>query len=144
MLLNNRFGFYDMNKMLDEVDRLFNTVNRPLGLRSVPRGTFPPINVYDKGGQAVMVVELPGIDPEKLELTVVNDSVTLSGERFSDSENEVHVYRRERVVGEFSRTVTLPDTVDPESVTAEYKDGILRVTMNKAEEAKARQIPIKS
>jgi HSP20 family protein len=144
MLLNNRFGFYDMDKMLDEVDRLFNTVNRPVGLRSVPRGTFPPINVYDKGDHAVMVAEVPGIDPEKLELSVVNDTVTLSGERFTDGEKEAHVYRRERVVGEFSRTITLPDAVDPDSVKAEYKDGILRVTMNKAEEAKARQIPIKS
>lgn len=144
MLRNNRFPFYDMDKMLEEVDRLFNVVNRPLGLRSVPRGTFPPINVYDKGGQSVVVAEVPGIDPEKLELTVLNDTVTLAGERFSHEGQDAHVYRRERAVGEFSRTVNLPDAVDPDSVTAEYKDGLLRVSMNKAKEAKARQIPIKS
>ena len=144
MLLNNRFPFYDMDKMLDEVDRLFNVVNRPQGLRSVPRGTFPPINVYNKGEQSVLVAEIPGIDPDKLELTVLNDTVTLSGERFSDDEKDAHVYRRERPVGEFTRTINLPDTVDPDSVVAEYKDGILRVSMDKAEEAKVRQIPIKS
>ncbi|MFC1652448.1 Hsp20/alpha crystallin family protein [Planctomycetota bacterium] len=144
MLLNNRFSFYDMDKMLDEMDRLFNAVNRPLGLRSVPRGTFPPVNVYDKGDHSVVVAEIPGIDPEQLELTVLNDTVTLSGERFAEDQKDTHVYRRERAVGEFSRTINLPDAVNPDSVSAEYKDGILRVTMAKAEAAKARQIPIKS
>ena len=96
MLLNNRFPFYDMDKMLEEVDRLFNVVNRPLGLRSVPRGTFPPINVYDEGDQFVLVAEVPGINPEKLELTVLHDTVTLAGERFTDEGKDAHVYRRER------------------------------------------------
>jgi HSP20 family protein len=87
---------------------------------------------------------VPGIDPAKLELTVLDDTVTLTGERFTQAAEDAHVYRRERAVGEFSRTVNLPDAVDPESVTAEYKDGLLRISMNKAKEAKARQIPIRS
>ena len=144
MLLNNRFPFYDMDKMLDEVDRLFNVVNRPLGLRSVPRGTFPPINVYSKGEQTVVVAEVPGIDPDKFEVSILNDTVTLSSERFSDDEKDAHVYRRERPVGEFTRTINLPDAVNPDSVSAEYKDGVLRITLDKAEAAKAKQIHIKS
>jgi HSP20 family protein len=144
MLLNNWFPVYDMDKMIDEVDRLFNTVNRPLGLRSVPRGTFPPINVYDQGEKSVLVAEVPGIDPNKVEVTVLDDTVTVSGERFADTEKDSRVYRRERAVGEFTRTVTLPDSVNPDTVTAEYKDGVLRITMEKAEATKARQIPIKA
>ena len=144
MLLNNRFPFYDMDKMLDEVDRLFNVVNRPQGLRSVPRGTFPPINVYNKGEQTVLVAEVPGIDPKKLDVSVLNDTVTLAGERFSEDEKEARVYRRERPVGEFTRTINLPDSVNPDTVSAEYQDGVLRISMEKAEAAKAKQIPVKS
>jgi len=144
MWRNNWFSFYDMDKTLDEVERLFNAVNRPLGLRSVPRGTFPPINVYNQGDKSVLVAEVPGIDPEKLGLTVLDDTVTLTGTREAEDEARAQVFRRERPVGEFSRTITLPDAVNPNTVKAEYQDGVLRVTMEKAEEVKARQIPIKS
>jgi HSP20 family protein len=144
MWRNNWFSFYDMDKTLDEVERLFNAVNRPLGLRSVPRGTFPPINVYNQGDKSVLVAEVPGIDPEKLGLTVLDDTVTLTGTREAEDEAQAQVFRRERPVGEFSRTITLPDAVNPNTVKAEYEDGVLRVTMEKAEAVKARQIPIKS
>ena len=144
MWRNNWLSFYDMDKTLDEVERFFNAVNRPLGLRSVPRGTFPPINVYDHGDRSVLVAEVPGIEPDKLGLTVLDDTVTLTGERAPEDEGASQVFRRERPVGEFSRTITLPDSVNPDTVMAEYRDGVLRVTMEKAEEVKARQIPIKS
>jgi len=144
MWRNNWLSFYDMDKTLDEVERLFNAVNRPLGLRSVPRGTFPPINVYNQGDKSVLVAEVPGIDPGKLGLTVLDDTVTLTGTRESEEDAKAQVFRRERPVGEFSRTVTLPDAVNPNTVKAEYQDGVLRVTMEKAEAVKARQIPIQS
>lgn len=144
MWRNNWLSFYDMDKTLDEVERLFNAVNRPLGLRSVPRGTFPPINVYNQGDKSVLVAEVPGIEPEKLGLTVLDDTVTLTGTREAEDDAHAQVFRRERPVGEFSRTVTLPDAVNPNTVKAEYDDGVLRVTMEKAEAVKARQIPIKS
>jgi HSP20 family protein len=66
MLLSRWDPFFDMSKTLDEVDRMFNAANRPLGLRSVPRGTFPVINIYDQGESAVLVAEIPGIDPNEL------------------------------------------------------------------------------
>jgi HSP20 family protein len=144
MWRNNWLSFYDMDKTLDEVERLFNAVNRPLGLRSVPRGTFPPINVYNQGDKSVLVAEVPGIDPGKLGLTVLDDTVTLTGAREAEDDARAQVFRRERPVGEFSRTVTLPEAVNPNTVKAEYQDGVLRVTMEKAEAVKARQIPIKS
>jgi HSP20 family protein len=144
MWRNNWLSFYDMDKTLDEVERLFNAVNRPLGLRSVPRGTFPPINVYNQGDKSVLVAEVPGIDPDKLGLTVLDDTVTLTGTREPEDDRNAQVFRRERPVGEFSRTITLPDAVNPDTVKAEYQDGVLRVTMEKADEVKARQIPIKS
>jgi HSP20 family protein len=144
MFLGRWDSFFDMSKTLEEVDRMFNAANRPLGLRSVPRGTFPAINIYDQGESAVLVAEIPGIDPNELELTVLNDTVTIKGKRPFEANDEDRVYRRERWSGEFSRTLTLPDVVDPDNAHAEYKNGVLRVSLEKAEKAKAKRIQIKS
>jgi len=144
MLLNRWYPFYDVSKTLDEMDRIFNAVNRPLGLRSVPRGTFPAINLYDQGDHTVMTAEIPGVDPNDLELTVLGDTVTLKGKREDDVKDTDRYYRKERVAGEFTRTLTLPDPVDPKNVTAQYRNGVLRVTLSKAEAAKAKKIKILS
>jgi HSP20 family protein len=144
MLLRRWDPFFDVSKTLEEMDRIFNAANRPLGLRSVPRGTFPAINIYDQGDQTVLLAEIPGINPDDLELTVLEDTVTLKGNRALERNDEDRIYRRERVAGEFSRTLTLPDSVDPDKVKAEYKNGVLRVSLEKAEPAKARQIKIQS
>jgi HSP20 family protein len=136
--------FFDVEKTLNEMDRIFNAVGRPLHLRSVPRGTFPAVNLYDRGNETVLIAEMPGVKSEDVELTVVGDTITLQGRREeTPSENEQY-YRRERPMGAFNRTVTLPAAVNPDKVKAEYHDGVLRVTMGKAEEAKSRKVQIKS
>ena len=141
----DRWPFYDMEKTLEEMDRLFGSVGRPLGLRSVPRGTFPAINVYDQDGAIILTAEIPGIKPEDLELSVVQDSVTLKGQRKDpDYPEGTRMYRKERLAGEFMRTVTLPVPVNPDTVKAEYKNGILTVHMEKAAEAKAKKIKIQA
>lgn len=144
MLLNSWFPFFDVAKTLDEMDRMFGGPQSCLGLRSVPRGTFPAINVYDRGESIMLTAEIPGVKADDLDLSVLNDSVTLKGQRTDGAGEEDRYYRKERMTGYFNRTITLPDAVDPESVQAEYRHGILKVTMDKAEEAKARKIQIKS
>ena len=144
MLLNTWYPFYDVSKTLDEMDRIFDAVNRPLGLRSVPRGTFPAINIYNQGEKAVLIAEIPGVDPNKLELTVLGDTVTIKGERVDECQENDHVYRKERICGQFSRTLTLPDAVNPDTVKAVYNNGILKVSLEKADAVKAKKIKIKS
>jgi HSP20 family protein len=144
MLLNSWFPFFDVAKTLDEVDRIFGTRGAPLGLRSVPRGTFPAMNVYDRGESVVLTAEIPGVKADDLDLSVLNDSVTLKGQRNGLAGEKDRYYRRERPTGSFSRTITLPDPIDPDSVKAEYNNGVLKVTMSKAAEAKAKKIEIKS
>jgi HSP20 family protein len=129
---------------LNEMDRIFNAVGRPLNLRSVPRGTFPAVNVYDWGNETVLVAEMPGVRSEDVELTVVGDSITLQGHREEPPAENEQYYRRERPMGAFTRTVTLPTAVNPEKVKAAYHDGVLRVSMAKAEQAKSRKVEIKS
>jgi hypothetical protein len=78
MWFDNWSPFFDVGKTLEEMDRILDAVGRPLSLRSVPRGTFPAINVYDQGGATVLMAEVPGVKSEDLELTVVGDSLTLT------------------------------------------------------------------
>ncbi len=144
MLADQWFPFFDVAKTLEEVDRAFDRIGRPLGLRSVPRGTFPPISVYEQDEAVVVTAEIPGVKPDELELTVLGDSVALKGQRREEPSNGNRMYRRERAAGPFARTVTLPTSIDPDSVQAEYRDGVLRVRMAKAEQAKAKKIEIKS
>lgn len=144
MLLNSWFPFFDVAKTLDEMDRMFGMRGTPLGLRSVPRGTFPAINVYDRGESVVLTAEIPGVKTDDLDLSVLNDLVTLKGQRKKTAGENDRYYRRERPTGSFNRTITLPDPVDPNSVNAEYSHGVLKVTMSKAEEVKAKQIQIHS
>jgi HSP20 family protein len=144
MWFENWSPFFDVGKTLEEMDRILNAVGRPLSLRSVPRGTFPAINVYDQGQAVVMTAEAPGMKSEDFELTVLGEALTLKGERKSTEGGQERYYRRERPMGAFTRTVTLPTPVNADSVRAEYRDGVLRVYMEKAEEAKAKKIKIAS
>jgi len=142
MLVDRWFPFFDVGKTLEEMDRMF---GQPLGVRSVPRGTFPAVNIYEQDDGIVLMAEVPGVKPERLDLTVLGDAVTLKGQRQEeDLPNGDRFYRRERPVGSFARTVTLPEAINPDSVKAEYKNGVLKVHMEKAEQAKAKKITIKS
>lgn len=144
MLLDNWGPFFDVAKTLEEFDRMFGGVGRPIGLRSVPRGTFPPINIYNQDNTAILAAEVPGVDSKDIELTVLGDSVTLKVERNEQTTENERFYRKERPTGVFTRTVTLPDSVDPDTVKATYNNGVLKVQMEKAKEAKAKKIQIKS
>ena len=144
MLLDNWNPFFDMAKTLEEMDRIFGAVGRPIGLRSVPRGTFPPINIYNQDDKAILVAEVPGLKAKDIELTVLGDAVTLKCERKEQADENKRFYRKERATGTFLRTVTLPDSVNPDSVKATYKNGVIKVEMEKAKEVKAKKIKIKS
>lgn len=141
-MVDQWFPFFDVAKTLEEMDRALGRRGRPLGLRSVPRGTFPAINVYEQEDALVPVAEVPGVKPEDLDWTVLNDSVVVKGRRREAPANGSRLYRRERPAGSFLRTVALPDRIAPDSAKAEYRDGILRVRMEKAEQAKPRKIKI--
>ncbi|RPJ27274.1 MAG: Hsp20/alpha crystallin family protein [Planctomycetaceae bacterium] len=145
MVVDRWFPFFDVGKTLEEMDRMFGPLGQPVGVRSVPRGTFPAVNVYEQGDKVVLMAEIPGVKPEQLDLTVLGDSVTLKGRRQEeDLPDGERFYRRERPVGAFTRTVTLPEAINPDSVQAQYKDGVLKVRMEKAEQARAKKITIKS
>ena len=145
MLLSKRFPFWDIERTFDEMNRVFDVFGGPLGLRSMPAGTFPALNVYDGGDKLVVTAETPGIAPKDLELNVVENSLTLSGKRNGQAEDkDGRYYRRERFCGEFTRTITLAEKVNPDGVQACFKDGVLTIELPKAKASQSRSIQIKT
>lgn len=108
-------------------------------------GSFrPTVDIFDKGSEIVLHAELPGIKKEDIDVRVENNVLTLRGKKDrKDEVKEEGYFRSERVYGTFSRSFSLPTTVNVSKISAEYKDGVLTLTIPKAEEAKPRQIDIK-
>jgi len=103
----------------------------------------PGIEMYDRKGEIIARVELPGVDKKDLDLTITKDSLTIKGESKKGEEvKEEDYYLSELTYGSFSRTIGLPVEVDNEKAKASFKDGILEIVMPKREEAKAKEIKI--
>ena len=140
-----RSAFSELNKLQDEMNMLFERFlgRHPLAPSS---GVFPPINVTEDDDNIYLTAELPGVAPDKIDITVEDESVTIKGERKTEPEGggEVSYHRKERAEGEFSRTITLPTRIQADKATAEAKDGILTLVLPKAEEVKPKKIEIKA
>ena len=106
-------------------------------------GWSPALDLYESGDHFVAVVELPGMPKEVIDISLHDGTLTISGERKRESNsNGDTAQRTERYVGTFRRSIALPTHVDPSKVSATYEDGILKVTLPKAEEAKPKQIQV--
>jgi HSP20 family protein len=105
-------------------------------------GWSPALDLYESGNHFVAVVELPGMNKEQIDISLHDGTLTISGERKHESNNGETAQRTERYVGTFRRSIALPTHVDPSKVSASYQDGILKVTLPKAEEAKPKQIQV--
>ena len=136
--------FNDFFRLRDELDQLFD-IGLPLSnIRSVPRGTFPAINMEEGKEDVTIHAYLPGIDPKEVDLTLADNSLTIKGNRDVEMTDEnTNYHRRERFNGDFSRIISLPDGLDSEKVEAQYKNGILNIRIAKAEEKKPKQISVK-
>lgn len=141
-LQSNWPSFDRLSSLRDELDRLFDFTlpTRDSGLFS---GWTPVLDVFDDKDHLTVTLELPGLKKEDIDLSLHDGVLTVSGERKSEREaQEGEAFRSERYFGRFQRSVTLPTAVDASKVNAAYKDGILTVTLPKAEEAKPKQIEV--
>ncbi|MFL6231088.1 MAG: Hsp20/alpha crystallin family protein [Pyrinomonadaceae bacterium] len=137
--------FRDLRGLQDEVNRLFSTsLGRGFDDEGLSRGAWmPSVDIFENKDAIVLEAELPGMNREDFELTIENNVLTLRGERHFEKKDEADNYHRvERSYGSFTRSFTLPQTVSSENANAEYKNGVLRVTLHKREEVKARRIEI--
>lgn len=105
-------------------------------------GWSPALDLYESGDHFVAVVELPGMRKENIDISLHDGALTISGERKHEGNNGETAQRTERYIGTFRRSIVLPTRVDPKKVSATYQDGILKVTLPKAEEAKPKQIQV--
>jgi len=136
-------GFRELDEARRDMERLFDSLTGFTGQRSA--GVFPAINVSEAADAYYVRAELPGIKTDDLEITMENDTLTLSGERKPANGDEAASYhRREREWGAFRRSFSLPNRVDANGVEARYTDGILTVTLPKAAEARPKQITVQA
>jgi len=140
--------FRDLVAVQDRLNRIFDDT-----FRGNPRGSdedwalggqwAPSVDIFEHEGNLVLKAELPGVDPKDVDVRVENNVLTLRGERKFETEVKKEKYHRvERAYGTFSRSFTLPNVVDTEKIKADYKDGVLQVTLPQREEAKPKQIQV--
>jgi HSP20 family protein len=104
---------------------------------------YPPLNVWEDGDVLRIEAEIPGVKLEDIEVSFDNGELTLKGEKKFEGKENAPLHRRERLYGTFARTLTLPWEVVADKVSAELKDGVLIVTLPKAEAAKPRKVAVK-
>jgi len=130
-----------MHRMQREMDRWMNRMGT--GLAVAP--SYPAMNVWLSEDSAIVTAELPGFDPDALDISVVNDTLTLSGNRCADETGEDATYhRRERRCGNFTRSFQLPFQVEGTKVEASFEQGVLKIQLPRAEADKPKKITVKA
>jgi HSP20 family protein len=110
--------------------------------QTAAQGPFPPINVFQQGDDILAIIELPGVNKNDLQIQAKENTIRISGKKAAQLPEGVSVHRRERVFGEFDRTLSLPVQLDPDGIKAEYNDGILALFLPRSERDKPRTIKI--
>ena len=134
--------FDDARRLENELDQLLSRNPYSSGIRAMPRGTFPPINVGTTPDQVDVYLFAAGIDPGAVSVSVQQNLLAISGTRKVPGNPDAEYYRRERFDGDFHRVIALPDDTDPDRVDARYRDGVLHITVQRREAVKPRQIQI--
>jgi HSP20 family protein len=137
--------FRDLAVLQDRMNRLFNEAHSPRQSDDLmSRGTWAPaVDIYETDGALVLKAELPDMRREDIDVSIENNTLTIQGERKLDSEiKQENFHRIERAYGSFVRSFSLPNTVEPAKIGAEYRNGVLTVTLPVREDAKPRTIKI--
>jgi len=135
----------DVAVLQNRLNSIFSDFARPEGEQeTLAMGNFiPPVDVYEDAHQLLLKLEVPGIKQEDLDVRVENQTLTVKGERkFATNEKEENFHRIERRYGSFTRSFTLPQTVDTGAVKASYEHGVLSISLAKKEAAKPKQVKV--
>jgi HSP20 family protein len=149
--ITRRNPFGELTTLQDRINQLFGqplgTLWHPGGIdQSLTASTFvPAVDIYEDEHNIVLTAEVPGVEEKDLDISLENAVLTISGERkMENEEKENNFHRIERSYGRFTRSFTLPPTVDENNVKAEFNNGVLKITLAKREEAKPKQIKIET
>ena len=145
-ILNHSSSWFgQFERLRRELDDVFGVTGLPSSIRSVAPGTVPAVNVGRTPTSVEIYAFAPGLDAANIEVTLDRGVLRIAGERISgvpEGNAKVQVYTRERGVGRFTRAISLPDDVDPAQVTANYQDGVLRVSIARRESAQPQRITV--
>jgi len=139
--------FREATSLQEQVNQIFRDVFPEMDSLEqsllAPMSLAPKTDIYEEDDRVILEMEAPGIREEDINLTVEGNTLTISGERKQKEERKQGRYQRvERTYGSFSRSFTLPATVDPNSIEARYEHGVLHISMSKKAEARPRQIKV--
>jgi HSP20 family protein len=135
--------FRGLANLQDQFNRIFNESVRNYTDESAAAAWAPAVDIYENPNELVVKADLPDISEKDIDVRVENNLLTIRGERKLDkSVSEDNYLRVERTYGSFSRSFSLPNTVNPEAIAAEYQNGVLTVTLPKREESKPRQVKV--
>ena len=137
--------FREFSTLQDRMNRLFRESYGPEGREETLNNTSfaPPVDVYEDEHSVNLKIEVPGVDEKDIDVRIENNVLTVHGERKFEKEEKQENFRRvERQYGSFTRSFTLPTTVDAEKVLANYDKGILKIALPKKAEAKPKQIKV--
>ena len=138
-----RSGYREMERLRREMDQIFEQLDR--GPRMSAAAAYPAMNVWTNADGAVITAELPGMNPDDLEISVQGDTLSLRGSRSAEEVGEeVTYHRRERGTGQFNRSFQLPFNVDASKVDANYERGVLHIFLPRSESDKPKRIQVKS
>jgi HSP20 family protein len=136
---------HDSWRLHNDINRLFALAgrNQPSESEALANGWAPPVDIYEDTEGVTLTVEVPGLAAADIDIRVENNTLTLKGERKLDKEDKRENYTRvERFYGVFSRSFTLPNSVDTEKVRADFRNGVLSIFLPKREETRQRQIKV--
>jgi HSP20 family protein len=136
----------EMRRMREDLDRLFgSSPHMSMLVPWIAEGVAPAVDVFEKGDNVTVKINLPGLKKDDVEVTATEDSVSVSGEFKKEEEvKEAGFHRRERQLGRFFRTIPMPTAIKPDAVKASFKNGVLDITAPKAKAGKAKEkkVPI--
>ncbi len=138
--------FREIASLREDMDRLFDSFfGRPLDLERREGIWSPLIDIEENDSEVMVKVEVPGMSKEDIKVSVTDNALTISGERKHESEEKGKTFHRiERAYGKFYRTISLPAEVNHDKVKASYKEGVLTITLPKAETSQSKEIPIEA
>jgi HSP20 family protein len=135
--------FRELAQLQNRVNRVFQEANAVHDEGLTTSSFVPPVDIYETEQNIVLKVEVPGVEQKDLDIRIENNTITIRGERnFEKEVKEENFHRVERRYGSFQRSFSLPNTVNTENVTADYANGLLKVTLAKRAEAKPKQIKV--
>ncbi len=135
--------FHNLSSLQDQVNRLFNTTFQGRADNSALTTWAPAVDIYETENELVLKADLPDMVEKDLDIRVENNMLTIHGERkFEEKVKEENYLRIERAYGAFTRSFSLPSTVNSEAIKAEYKNGVLTVLMPKRAESKPKQVKV--